>query len=65
MVAAAIMRALSDDALARAAREENERLVRDRADYHRNMLDVESGYELLVQRLTNGRGSRTAIAAGG
>jgi glycosyltransferase involved in cell wall biosynthesis len=65
MVAAAIMRALSDDALARAAQEENERLVRDRADYHRNMLDVESGYELLVQRLTNGHGSRSAIAAGG
>ena len=46
------MRALRDDTLAHEAREENERLVRDRADYHRNMLDVESGYEMLVRSLS-------------
>jgi len=49
VVAAALMRALRDDTLVQAAREENERLVRDRADYHRNMLDVESRYEMLVK----------------
>lgn len=48
-VAAALVRALKDDTLVQAAREENERLVRDRADYHRNMLDVESRYEMLVR----------------
>ena len=32
------MRALRDDTLVQAAREENGRLIRDRADYHSNML---------------------------
>ncbi len=47
-VTAALMRALRDDTLAHEAWEENERVVRDRADYHRNMLDVESRYEMIV-----------------
>jgi glycosyltransferase involved in cell wall biosynthesis len=49
VVAAALTRALTDDTLVQAAREENERLVRDRADYHANMLDIESRYEMLVK----------------
>ncbi len=49
VVTATLMRALKDDTLVQAAREENERLVQDRADYHRNMLDVESRYEMLVR----------------
>jgi glycosyltransferase involved in cell wall biosynthesis len=49
MVSAALTRALLDDTLVQAAREENERLICDRADYHRNMLDVESRYETLVR----------------
>ena len=49
MVAAALMRALGDDTLVQASREENERLVLARADYHRNMLGVESGYEILAK----------------
>jgi glycosyltransferase involved in cell wall biosynthesis len=57
MVAAALMRALRNDTLVQAAQEENERLVRDRADFHRNMLDVESGYEMHAR-------SRSAPAAG-
>jgi glycosyltransferase involved in cell wall biosynthesis len=48
-VTEAVMRALRDDTLVQTAREENERLVRARADYHRNMLDVESRYERLVR----------------
>jgi glycosyltransferase involved in cell wall biosynthesis len=49
VVTAALMRALKDDTLVQAAREENERMVQSRADYHRNMLDVESRYEMLVK----------------
>jgi glycosyltransferase involved in cell wall biosynthesis len=48
MVATALTRALRDDALVQVARKENERLVRDRADYQRNMLGVESAYEALA-----------------
>jgi glycosyltransferase involved in cell wall biosynthesis len=55
-VAVALTRALRDDALVQKARIENERLVRDRADYHKNMLDVESRYETLAR-------SRSAPAA--
>jgi glycosyltransferase involved in cell wall biosynthesis len=47
--ASALMRALTDGALIQAAREENERLIRDRADYHSNMLAVESRYEVLIR----------------
>ena len=47
--ASALTRALMDDALIHAAREENERLIRERADYHSNMLAVESNYEELVR----------------
>lgn len=49
VVAAALVRALTDDALVQAARKENDRLVRERADFHANMLDVESKYEMLVR----------------
>lgn len=49
MVTAALSRALRDDALVQTAREENERLVHARADYHKNMLLVESGYEMLAR----------------
>ena len=49
MVTAAVMRALEDETLASVAREENDGLIRDRADYRRNMRDVESGYELLIR----------------
>jgi glycosyltransferase involved in cell wall biosynthesis len=49
VVSAALMRALRDDTLVQAARKENERLIQDRADYRRNMLDVESRYEMLVR----------------
>jgi glycosyltransferase involved in cell wall biosynthesis len=56
-VTAALYRALRGDVLVQAARQENERVVRDRADYQQNMLEVESGYEMLVS-------SRTAAAAG-
>ncbi len=48
-VAAALMRALGDDAIVQAAKEENERLVLARADYQRNMRDVESQYEMLAR----------------
>jgi glycosyltransferase involved in cell wall biosynthesis len=47
-VAAALTKALTDDALAGAAREHNDRLVAARADYRQNMLVVESRYEMLV-----------------
>jgi glycosyltransferase involved in cell wall biosynthesis len=49
MVASALIKALRDDALIQAAREENGRLIRERADYHSNMLAVESKYEILVR----------------
>jgi len=49
VVAAALTRALTDETLIHAARDENERLIRDRADYHQNMLEVESRYEMLVK----------------
>jgi glycosyltransferase involved in cell wall biosynthesis len=48
-VATALGQALQDDALGHAARTENERLIRERADYHMNMLDVESRYEALAK----------------
>jgi hypothetical protein len=49
MVAGAIIRSLKDDTLIQTARQENERLVLARADYRKNMLDVESGYEMLAR----------------
>jgi len=58
IVAAGLTRALKDDTLGRAAQEENERLVRDRADYQTNMLDVESRYEMLVKERLRPTGSR-------
>jgi glycosyltransferase involved in cell wall biosynthesis len=48
-VATALGQALQDDALTHAARAENERLIRERADYQTNMLDVESRYEALIK----------------
>jgi glycosyltransferase involved in cell wall biosynthesis len=48
-VATALGQALQDDALTHAARTENERLIRERADYQTNMLDVESRYEALIK----------------
>jgi len=47
--AAAIIRALKDDALVQAGREKNGRLIAERADYNNNMLAVESRYEALVK----------------
>jgi glycosyltransferase involved in cell wall biosynthesis len=58
-VAAALSRALRDDVLVQGARRENERIVRDRADYRQNMLEVESGYESLVKSRLGMRASRT------
>jgi glycosyltransferase involved in cell wall biosynthesis len=58
-VASALVRALRDDGLIRAAREENVPLIGDRADYDSNMLAVESRYEELVRF-----GSRIATAEG-
>ncbi len=49
VVSAALTRALRDETLAQSARKENERLVQDRADYHINMRDVESRYEMVVR----------------
>jgi len=57
VVTSALMRALRDDILVKNAQDINERLVRDGADYQRNMLDVESRYEMLVR-------SRSACGAG-
>ncbi len=53
-VASALMRALADESLARSARPENLRLVAARADYQRNMRDVESRYEALARSRTAG-----------
>jgi glycosyltransferase involved in cell wall biosynthesis len=50
--AAALIRGLRDDALMRVARERNGCLVRERADYQRNMLSVECKYEELVKSRT-------------
>jgi glycosyltransferase involved in cell wall biosynthesis len=47
--ASALIRALRDDTLIQTAQEENGRLIRERADYHSNMLAVESQYEVLVR----------------
>jgi len=58
-VATALMRALKDDTLGQAAQEENERLVRNHADYRTNMLDVESRYEMLVKESFAPRESRS------
>jgi len=49
VVATAITRALSDHGLASLAHRENQRLVRERADYHKNMTEMESRYEELVK----------------
>ncbi|MCW2909969.1 MAG: putative glycosyltransferase [Actinomycetia bacterium] len=62
-VSAALMRSLKDDTFVRRAGEENERLVRDRADYQRNMLDVESRYEMLV-RSRSTRGAEPVVRQG-
>jgi glycosyltransferase involved in cell wall biosynthesis len=53
IVASALIRALTDDIFIQAAREENTRLIAERADYHRNMLAVESRYEILVRSRSN------------
>lgn len=58
MVAAALSRALRDDTLVQTAKAENERLIRAGADYHRNMLDVESGYEMLARSRSDPRTER-------
>lgn len=48
LVAIALERALSDDALVAAGGAENQRLVADLADYDKNMVDIESKYELVL-----------------
>ncbi len=48
LVAAALTRALTDESLLRAAREENVRLIAERADYDKNLKEVESRYEAVA-----------------
>lgn len=54
VVSGALIRSIRDDNLVRVAREENERLIKDRADYDANMLYVESEYEMLVKSASAG-----------